>query len=124
MEVILSEQCKSLTGCLGKGYGYFIQKRKAKDGSVRFFSQRSKHLPIPRDGHLRFILTCADLAQTKLHVSDIRVKRGELADALWEAGLRNLADSVTLNTDHLPNVMNAADFINKFINKFINNNNL
>ena len=119
MEIILSEQCKSLTGSLVNGFGYFIQRRKAKDGSVRFFSQRSKHQPIPRDGRLRFILTCANLAQMKLHVSDIRVKRGELADALWEAGLHDLADSVTENKDHLQDVMNASDIIN-----FKNNNNL
>lgn len=117
MEVILSEQCKSLTGCLGKGFGYFIQGRKAKDGSVRFFSQRSKHLPIPRDGHLRFILTCANLAQMKLHVSDIRVKRNEFADALWEAGSINLAHLVYVNPYRLPDVMNASDIIN-FKNEF------
>ena len=119
MEIILSEQCKSLTGCLGKGYGYFIQKRRTKDGSVRFFSQRSKHPPIPRDGHLRFILTCADFANMKLHVSDIRVKKDEMADALWEAGLLNLADSVCENPYRLPDEMNASDIIN-----FKNNYNL
>ena len=62
MEIILSKQCESLTGSLGKGYGYFIQGRRGHDGSVRFFSQRSKHLPIPNDGHWKFILACANLA--------------------------------------------------------------
>ena len=85
MEIILSKQCESLTGSLGKGFGYYI-RRARKDGSVRFFSQRSKHPPIPRDGHLRFIFACAELAQAKLHITDIRVSRDELVEAVEEAG--------------------------------------
>lgn len=86
MEIILSKQCESLTGSLGRGFGYFIQGRRGHDGSVRFFSQRSKHPPIPRDGHLRFIFTCAVLAQANLHITDIRVSRDELVEAVEEAG--------------------------------------
>ncbi len=63
MEIILTKQCESLTGALGNGYGYFIQRRRGQDGKYHFFSQRSKHLPIPRDGHLRFIFACAELTQ-------------------------------------------------------------
>ena len=84
MEIILSTQCESLTGSLGKGYGYYIRRAPRKDGSVRFYSQRSKWY-VPRDGHMRFIFTCADLAQMGLHVADIRVKKEELYDALTEA---------------------------------------
>lgn len=112
MEVILSEQCKSLTGSLVNGFGYFIQRRKAKDGSVRFFSQRSKHPPIPRDGHLRFILTCANLAQMKLHVSDIRVPRKELMYALWRAGRETLGDYVFTEPDKFPKIFSAANIMN------------
>ena len=86
MEIFLTKQCKALTGSLGKGYGYFIQRRRSYDGSVRFFSQRSKHPPIPADGHLRFIFACADLAQMKTHITDIIISRQELLDALLEAG--------------------------------------
>lgn len=86
MEIILSKQCEALTGSLGSGFGYFIQGRRGHNGSVRFFSQRSKHPPIPRDGHLRFIFTCADLAQMGLHIADIRVSRDELVEAVKEAG--------------------------------------
>ena len=86
MEILLTKQCKALTGSLGKGYGYFIQRRRSYDGSVRFFSQRSKHPPIPADGHLRFIFACADLAQMKTHITDIIISRQELLDALLEAG--------------------------------------
>ena len=79
MEIILSKQCESLTGSLGRGFGYFIVRR-----GKRFFSQRSRH-SVPPDGHWRFILTCAQLAQSKLHIADIRVSREELKQAMYEA---------------------------------------
>jgi len=115
MEIILSEQCLSLTGCLGRGYGYFIQRRRSHDGSVRFCSQRSKHPPIPRDGHLRFIFLCAELAQNRLYLSDILVPKHELEDALREAGYAlTLPPSMGGSRG-----ANASDIIN-----FKNNNNL
>ena len=86
MEIILSKQCEALTGSLGKGFGYSIQRRRGQDGKYHFFSQRSKHPPIPIDGHLRFIFTCAELAQMRLHIADIRVSRDELVEAVEEAG--------------------------------------
>ncbi len=86
MEIILSKQCESLTGSLGKGYGYFIQRRRGQDGKYHFFSQRSKHPPIPQDGHLRFIFACAELTQMNLHIADMRVSRDELVNAVEEAG--------------------------------------
>ena len=79
MEIILSKQCESLTGSLGRGFGYFIVRR-----GKRFFSQRSRH-SVPPDGHWRFIVTCAQLAQSKLHIADIRVSREELKQAMYEA---------------------------------------
>ena len=60
MEIILTKQCEALTGSLGEGFGYYIRRAPHKDGSVRFFSQRSKW-DVPPDGHLRFIFACADL---------------------------------------------------------------
>ena len=98
MEIILTKQCESLTGSLGKGYGYFIQGRRGHDGSVRFFSQRSKHLPIPNDGHWKFILACANLAQAKLHITDIRVSGYELKAALQEDVL--LASALCVDVDN------------------------
>ena len=98
MEIILTKQCESLTGSLGKGYGYFIQGRRGHDGSVRFFSQRSKHLPIPNDGHWMFILACAKLAQAKLHITDIRVSGYELKSALYEAAF--IASAVCVDVDN------------------------
>ena len=98
MEIILTKQCESITGSLGKGYGYFIQGRRGHDGSVRFFSQRSKHLPIPNDGHWKFILACANLAQAKLHITDIRVSGYELKAALQEDVL--LASALCVDVDN------------------------
>ena len=103
MEIILSKQCESLTGSLGKGFGYFIQRRRGQDGKYHFFSQRSKHPPIPIDGHLRFIFTCAELAQMRLHIADIKVSRDELVKAVEEAGwclsrfMENLHPTLTAN---------------------------
>ena len=80
MEIILSKQCESLTGSLGQGFGYHIQRRK--NG---YFAKRNSKGVIPPDGHWRFILTCAQLAQNKLHIADIRVSREELKQAMYEA---------------------------------------
>ena len=101
MEIILSNHCKSLTGSLGQGFGYFIVNRKG-----RFYSVRSKH-SVPPDGHWRFITTCAELAQNGLHIADIRVSHQELSEALSEAGLDpslgarhdNLSSSVSPESD-------------------------
>lgn len=85
MEIILSKQCEALTGSLGSGFGYSIQRRRGQDGKYHFYSQRSKW-NVPRDGHLKFIFTCAKLAQMGLHIADIRVSRDELVEAVEEAG--------------------------------------
>ena len=111
MEIILSKQCESLTGSLGSGFGYFIQRRRGQDGKYHFFSQRSKHPPIPIDGHLRFIFTCAELAQMRLHVLDIRVSAKELREALEEAGYKPDSNNI-LGDNDLPEFLSASDIIN------------
>ena len=100
MEVILSKQCLALSGCLGRGFGYFIVNRKG-----RFFSQRSKH-SVPPDGHWRFIVLCAELAQNKLHITDISVPREELSSALKEAAIG--CPVLALSKSEL----NASDILN------------
>ena len=80
MKIILSQQCESLTGMLNSSLGYHIEHRK--NG---FFSKRNQRGIVPPDGHWRFILTCAVLAQNKLHIADIRVSREELKQAMYEA---------------------------------------
>ena len=115
MEIILSKQCEALYGSLGKGYGYYIRRATDENGSVRFFSQRSKHPPIPYDGHLRFIFACAELAQLKTHIADIRVPSRELCRALWEAGYYHLASrypEFASSASESPDILSAADIIN------------
>ena len=79
MEVILSQRCKSLTGSIDVGMGYFIAKRGG-----RFYSVRSAH-SVPPDGHWRFIVSCAELAKQGFMLTDIKVPRDELGKALREA---------------------------------------
>ena len=109
MEIILSKQCESLTGSLGKGFGYSIQRRRDHEGRYHFYSQRSKW-NVPPDGELKFIFTCAKLAQMGLHVYDIRVPRKELSDALWEAGYKPDSNNV-LGDNDLPELLSASDII-------------
>ena len=80
MEIILSKQCESLTGTLGKGFGYHIQHRK--NG---FFAKRNAKGEVPQDGHWNFIVSCAKLAKVGLYISDIKVSRDEVQKALKEA---------------------------------------
>ena len=103
MEIILSKQCESLTGTLDVGFGYYI--RSTKTG--RFFSQRSRH-SVPRDGHWRFIVACAELAQNRLHIADIEVSGYELKVALSEARL--FASSLRVDLDHLYNAKDVLQF--------------
>ena len=100
MRIILSEQCESLTGTLGRGYGYFIVKR-----GKAFYSQRSRHV-VPEDGHWRFIVLCAELAQNKLYIADVTVQQKELAQALWEAHHFNAARNLRLP------IYDARDILN------------
>ena len=86
MTIILSKQCESLTGTLGRGYGYCIESRRTKKGSLYHYAKRNSKGPVPPSGHWRFIVLCAQLAQNRLHIADIRVKREELKQALYEAG--------------------------------------
>ena len=98
MEIILSPQCEAITGSLGEGFGYHIQRRKHG-----FFSQRNSKGITPRDGHLKFIFTCAILAQANLHITDIKVSSEELVKAVEEAGwclsrfMENLHPTLTAN---------------------------
>ena len=101
MEIFLSSNCKSFTGSLGRSFGYYI--RSTKKG--RFFGQRSKH-SVPPDGHWRFILACAQLAQNGLHIADIRVSREELASALREAHHFVAADHLMLVVYHACDIIN------------------
>lgn len=80
MEIILARTCKSITGSLGKSYGYSITKRDGK-----FYSIRSPKGPRVRDGHLRFIFACARMARDGFLIADIDIRGEELLQAAREA---------------------------------------
>ena len=107
MEIKLSPTCEALAGSLGRGFGYFIVRRK--NG---FFGVRSRH-NVPPDGHWRFILACAELAKMKLHISDIEIHWIELSAALYEAGQFIAGRHVRSNgVEGIKLTYNAADIIN------------
>ena len=85
MQIFLSNQVVSLTGSLGKGYGYAVRRHH-----LGFYAVRNSKGVVPPDGHLKFILTCAQLAQMRTHIVDIRVSAIELLEALNEAGRRDV----------------------------------
>ena len=98
MEIILTRHCESLTGSVGRGFGYHLQRRK--NG---FFGKRNSKGNVPCYGHWRFILACALLAKNGLYVRDIKVEVVEFHDALKEAHLicpeSATADLTYLNAD-------------------------
>ena len=108
MQLFLSKQCESLTGSLGSGYGYAVQKRKSG-----FYGVRNTRGTVPPDGHWRFIVACAQLACAKLHVTDIEVHWMELQTALYEAHLFQASEHVRRNyADKCKATYNAADILN------------
>ena len=108
MEIILSKQCKALTGSLGRGFGYHIQHRK--NG---FFAKRNPKGIIPPDGHWRFIAACAGLANIGLHISDIKIHWLELQTALYEAKHFVASEQVRHNyADKGKANYNARDILN------------
>ena len=108
MQVFLSKQCLSLTGMLRTDLGYYL--RSTKKGN--FYAQRSKH-SVPPDGHWRFIVLCAELAQNKLHVTDIEVPWLELQTALYEAKCFMASEQVKQNNaDKCKATYDARDILN------------
>ena len=108
MEIILSQQCESLTGTLGRGYGYAITRR-----GKRFFSIRSPKPPHPFMGHWLFIAKCAEMTNMRLHIADISIHHQELQDALEEAHHFVAAQMVYHNYyDKAKLTYNARDIIN------------
>lgn len=98
MEIILSKQCEALTGSLGEGFGYAIQRRTDHNGRTRFWGVRNSTGAVPSDGHLRFIFACAELAQAKLHITDIQVSGYELKAALNKAAY--IASALCVDVDY------------------------
>ena len=103
MEIILSRNCRSFTGSINKAFGYAIQRRGG-----RFFAKRNSKGHVPPEGHLRFIYACAEMAADGVFIADIRVPASELADALKEAGIRSVADRLTVSPELYPGVFDAS----------------
>ena len=81
MEIILAASCRSLTGSIATGYGYAIKKQGKK-----FISKQNSRGSVPAWGRLAFIIRCAELAQGKLTISDVRLPVKEFRAAILEAG--------------------------------------
>ena len=108
MKIILTKQCESLTGSVGRGFGFHIQKRK--NG---FFAKRNSKGIVPPDGHWRFIVACAEQAKMKLHIADIKVDWLELQTALYEARCFIASEQVRRNyADKNKATYSASDIIN------------
>ena len=108
MEIFVSKQCESISGSLGKGFGYNIQRRK--NG---FFAKRNPNGPVPPDGHWRFILSCAQIARMGFHLTDIRINWMELQKALYDARQYQASEHVRRNYfDKAKATYNAVDIIN------------
>ena len=111
MEIILSKLCEGLTGSLGKGFGYHIQRRTDRDGKTRFWGVRQSNGAIPSDGHWRFIVLCAEMAQNGLYIKDVRVSGYELKAALTEAAFISSALYVDVDNEY------SADEVLQFKNE-------
>jgi hypothetical protein len=108
MKVILSNQCEAISGTIQRKLGYHLTMR----GKSCFAIRNSKG-SVPSYGHWAFIVLCAQMAQQRLHITDIKINWLELQTALYEAKCftasemvrRNYADKGKANYD-------AADILN------------
>ena len=107
MELILSKHCEDISGSLGRQFGYHISHRK--NG---FFVIRNAKSKVPPDGHWKMICACADLANMRLHVADIKVEQQELIEALREAGVDDHRALLSHHWDNIPSSFNASDILN------------
>ena len=92
--------CLSLVGMLNPELGYHLEHRK--NG---FFAVRN-NTPAPPDGHCRFIVLCAEMAQNGLYIFDIQVSQDEVRTALLEAGHHTAMWNLKLN------IYDARDILN------------
>ena len=93
---------------LERGLGYHLEHRK--NG---FFAKRNTKGFVPPDGHWRFIVLCAELAQNGLYVTDIKIDWLELQTALYEAKCFTASEQVRRNyTDKCKATYNARDILN------------
>jgi diketogulonate reductase-like aldo/keto reductase len=80
-------------------------------GKNGFFGERNSNGFVPRIGHWSFIVVCAELADMRLHIEDVKVKRREIAEALWEADKRVESGLVLINEQNYPDILNAQQVL-------------
>lgn len=103
MEIILTKFCKSFTGTISKRHGYAIRQK-----GMRFYGVRNTKSIVSPDGHLRFILDCAEMTRSGFLIADIRVPFSEFLEALMEAGAIEEEMAAMLREMILPNVILSA----------------
>ena len=109
MEIILSKRVVHIKGYLSRYHGYYIRRTK----NNRFIGQRAPRINVPPDGHIRFILACADLAKVGIIFADIKIGWQELYDALYEAYHFTAADHVGwMGREGNKIIYDARDIIN------------
>ena len=84
MKLVASSNVETITGKLDSYTGYFLRAKRSNTGKYVINSCRKRGY-VPRDGHWRFILMCAELAYQGLYVTDVLVPGNELYLALREA---------------------------------------
>ena len=107
MEIILSGAVSSLTGQLEKNIGYSVRRR-----GKRFLSTRNSRGTVHYYDHWLFIVHCAELAQSKLLVTDIVLSRKEFFDAIREAKLKVPEDRVQIDPLYACDVLNLKKYYN------------
>ena len=110
MKIILTEQCESFTGSLGRGFGYHIQRRK--NG---FFAKRNTKGSVPFNGHWLFIVACAQMAKAALHIVDILVSAKELREAINEAGFLYGDKLATAKNNEIFHASQVLDFKKRWL---------
>lgn len=105
MEIILTKQCESLTGSIGRGLGYSIRKR-----GKRFFAMWTGGKKRDPGAKWNFIKECID-TRKRLYISDIHIHEAELYDALYKA--HHFQAAHWIKTHYQPcAVFNAKQVIN------------
>ena len=107
MEIILSKTLIALTGQFSKENGYAVRRR-----GKRFFSARNSRGTVHYYDHWEFIVSCAELAQSKMYISDIVVSKKEFFEAIREAKLRVPEERVQIDPLYACDVMNIKKYYN------------
>ena len=107
MEIILSKTLTALTGQFSKDNGYAVRRR-----GKRFFSARNSRGTVHYYDHWLFIVQCAELAQSKLLVTDIKLSRKEFFEAIHEAKLTVPVDRVQIDPLFACDVLNLKKYYN------------